>query len=469
MTSSNIEQYIPLNKKYLSHNYYTLSLLGQAEDLGLIDQQSMENIHKQFMVLLGESILKYTQGESSSVKVETGERIMLSILYCMDACTRSFSNPKDAINLLISSTIKETYEAGLEMVESCLRDTQLLYQEIKNNKLNVPNEAYQDTINQALPQFFKDYDVLFCAQDTMASIDYPLLFDNMQIQGIYYIRQYLATLVQENQFCRFFDGEDTKKLLDQYGQVYGIDYKEALINIFEIVLTNAIFSVLSGNRAGEILITKAKYAYLQQKFKGLNPAQCTSRVSQAVEILIAQLGIDNPGLRDYIRNFKGVLMPRFLCALEHDTLSNVIILEGEGIYQADIIFDKGYRLDNDSFCELVGKIMECAEAAEKAEIIGNSIKSLGDFIDVLEADCLFGDDYQAIFAALGDLELSILAKMVFIEELRSDPSQFSLLSAEQTADIQWQIEYHRFVHSLSPIRLESIEKYLHSSFQVGNF
>ncbi len=468
MRSSNIEKYIPLKREHLDPQHYTLSLLKEAERLGLISQKTIDNIHRQFMVLLGELIIKFTGGESTSVKIETGERIMLSILYCMDACTRNFNHPRDAINLLTSNSIKETYHAGLEIVESCLRDTEILYQKIKNNKLDIPSEAYQSTIDKDLPDFFRNYDIFFSAQDTIATFDYPLLFDDMKVEGIYYIRQYLIKLNIETSFCHLFDQQDIKKLLYNYGRVYSIDYKEALINIFEIVLTNSIFSVLSGNKAREILINEIQFAFLQEKFKELNPAQCLHHISEAVELLITELCIINPKLKDYIRRLKRVLMPRFLCAREHNNLANVVIIDVEDNLQADIFFDEGNRLNNDGFCSLVEGIMEQAEAAGKVELISSNIQSLADFIDILEADCLYGEEFKTLFNTLGDLELAILARIVFMEDLRADPINFSLLTtSEQYAQMNWQIEYRGFVQGLSLDRLKAIEKLILSPVQVA--
>jgi hypothetical protein len=51
-----------------------------------------------------------------------------------------------------------------------------------------------------LPIFLKKYNILFEAHNTMASIDYPLAVDDMSLQGVFYIRQYLERLHIESQF-----------------------------------------------------------------------------------------------------------------------------------------------------------------------------------------------------------------------------------------------------------------------------
>ncbi|MEN6463332.1 MAG: DUF6179 domain-containing protein [Syntrophomonas sp.] len=466
MKCTDIEKQTTIKKQHLDPHQYTLSLIKEGYRVGLIDQQTLNSIQTQLMSLLRDLITRYTKGESTSVKAETAQSILLSILYSIDACISNTNNPVDAIALLKADNIIELYEKGLTVVSSCLAEAKSLYQEILNKKLNIPLKAYQATIDEALPEFFISYDVIFKAQDTMASIDYPLLFDDMRIKGIYYIKQYLKKLEIETEFCSLFAIEDIEKLLLNYGRVYDLDYREALINIFEVLLTNSIFSALSSNNPNKLSITKHQYEILLEKLKAVDHTLYSSLFNKAIEALLYELRIARPELKNYIRKFKSVLMPRFLNALDHDSLSNVIILDIEH-YQFDNIFDEGKRMDNDSFRNLIEQIMECTNIIEKNQIINSSIHSLGDFIDVLEADCLFGDEFSALFNTLGDVELSILARIVLNEELRSYPLDLSLQSfIENPTDMQWKTEYARFLLTLSTDRLNAIEKYISSPWQA---
>jgi hypothetical protein len=468
MKCTDIEKQSAIKKQHLDPNQYTLSLIREGSRVGLIDQQTFNSIRLQLMTLLKESIMRYTKGESTSVKVETAQSILLSILYSIDACISNSNNPEDAISILKENNIVELYEKGLIIVSSSLEETKLLYEKVKNKKLHIPLKAYQATIDEALPGFFKNYDLMFKAQDTMASIDYPLLFDDMRIKGIFYIKQYLEKLEIETQFCSLFAIEDIEKVLFNYGKIYDLDYREALINVFEVLLTNSIFSALSSNNADKLSITKYQYEILRERLKALDHNLYSSLIGEAIEALLNDLRIELPELRDYIRNFKSVLMPRFLSALDHDSLPNVIILDIEERPQFDINFDEGKRMDDDNFRSLIEQIMECTNIIEKNKIISSSIHSIGDFIDVLEADCLFGDEFKALFNTLGDIELSILARIVFNEELRSDQLSLSLQSfVENPMDMQWKTEYAGFLSTLSKNRLNVIEEYIGSSLQAN--
>ncbi|WP_169834292.1 DUF6179 domain-containing protein [Paenibacillus donghaensis] len=95
-----------------------------------------------------------------------------------------------------------------KIVSKCFEETKQLYNEVKKNKLDVPVDAYNMTIDESLPVFMKKYGIIFDAHNTMASIDYPLAIDDMRLQGIFYIKQYLERLQMETKFCHFFSHED---------------------------------------------------------------------------------------------------------------------------------------------------------------------------------------------------------------------------------------------------------------------
>lgn len=470
MVDSNIEKPGIINKKRLDPNQYTISLLKEGVRVGLIDQEGMQAFQNRIMTLLADMIMKYTRGESTSVKEETAQRILLSVLYSLDAWLCTFYYPEDALDLVKAGQLKDIYQQGLARVELCQTQSEEIYHEIVNHKLAVPIEAYHATIDEALPEFFKKYDVLFAAHDTMAGIDYPLLFDNMRIQGVFYIRQYLETLAMETYFCRLFSVRDIRKLLYNYGRIYRIDYKEALINIFEIVLTNSIFSIISRQPATVLSITREQYMQLLEQLQDTNKTSCASLVEAAVEALLEELEIDQPELQEYIRKYQPVLLPRFISAMENGCLDNVIILEREEKQAADMYFDAGERMDDERFRDLVEEVLACLDPAEKALIITSKVQSLGDYIDILESECLFEDEYQVLFQTMGDMEASILARIIFIEEIRTDPDSFALKDMlDKPMDMKWQAEYAKFLECLPPARLRTIEKYLTASFEALDF
>ena len=129
----------------------------------------------------------------------------------------------------------------------------------------------------------------------------------------------------------------------------------------------------------------------------------------------------------------------------------------------ELAFYEGQHLDDEAFRLLVEQIIECSRAEEKTALVSASVHSLGDFIDILEAECFFDEEYGDLFNSLGDIELSILARIVFIEELRNNSQHFSLANpqrSEMEMEMEWQIEFDKFLQTLSPDHIQSIQTHL---------
>ncbi|MEN6391415.1 MAG: DUF6179 domain-containing protein [Syntrophomonas sp.] len=458
MKNTGIQKY-SLMKNTLEPRSYTLFLLREGLRRSILDQKAVDEFQEQLMPLLAELILKYTRGESSSVTVETAQRLLGSLLYSTDAYLKSFRHKEAAINCLTSSCPAEIYGKGQALISTCLEQTRILYQEVKERKMNIPIKGYNYSIDEDLPDFLNQYDPLFNAQDTMAGIDYPLFSDNMRLQGIFYIEQYLKKLSMETDFCHLFSPADINQLLRDYGRVYRIDIAEALINVFEIIFINSVFSFLACSPPGDLSISNSQINMLQHHFDAMNPAQYPMVISQTIDKLLKLLGVTDPDFINYIEVFVPLFMPRFVNALENKSLANVIIAAQPYQEAVRVALDHGERLSDEAFRKLAEQIRETVEPASKVNFITSNINSLADFLDVLEADCLFGQDYVFLFNILGDIELSILAKIAFAEQLRGRVLKLqNLIVADLT--IIWQIELAYYFHGLSAKRLDGIEQRL---------
>lgn len=446
--------------EFLNPYQYTVSLLKEGFRVGLLDLGVVERIQGQIIEILQDLIVRYTRGESSSVRVETAEKLLNSIYYALDACTGGLAGPEDGIALLKTKSMKEIYDKGIELIAECLAETKILYRKIRRKKLGVPLEAYQTSIDEDLPAFFRKYGIVFEAHETMCSMDYPLVFDDMNVQGIFYIKRYLETLDTETTFCRLFRNEDIVKLLGDYGRIYRMDYRKSLINIFEVVINNAVFSVLAGNNAGTLDVSQSQYELLKKRLSGNGSVGINSLIDEAVKRMIKEIGIEDRKLIDYIQRYKPMLVERLLIAIKNDSLENLIVMEADDdLLVAGVFFEEGSRMSDQDFRSMVDRIMECGNVTEKNAIIRSSIQSIEDFLDLLNADCLFEDEFMAVFGALNDMELEALGRMVFFEELRDGVEGFAVIVGnEKKMDREWESYFRRFIEGLGGDRIEGIER-----------
>ncbi len=428
---------------------------------GLLTSQEMMRIQNAFMQILQELIKKYTQGESTSVTTETAESILTSIMYAADAYLFSLEEPEKAITYLKTIDVRQIYERGVEKVSQCFEETKQLFKEITANKLEVPVDAYNMTIDESLPVFLRKYGIIFDAHNTMASIDYPLALDDMRLQGVFYMKQYLERLKLETKFCALFDQQELLDLLVHYGRECRFNYRIELFNIYELMLNNAIFSILSGGDADEIRISEGQYKRLEQQFMSLTEPQIRSVISDAMGRLQQELPI-NSQLKEYMDGYKEDLAKRVANAAKHNNLRTVIITEREGGAKSIVIlFNEKDRMSDVQLRRLLHEILACERKEDKVKLILSSFHSFHDYLDMLESDCLYGDEYDALFHAFGDMELAILAKIVFYEELRSETLDLpSILLLENEYPMEWQMRFVQCLQGMSRERLQAFEKYM---------
>ncbi|HYF75409.1 MAG TPA: DUF6179 domain-containing protein [Candidatus Nitrosocosmicus sp.] len=460
MSGNEIIKHASIKSENLDPNQYTLSLMKEGLRTGLMDRQSIYGVQEQVMQILKGLIAAYTKGESSSVKTETAEGLLNSIYYSVDACVSGFDDPEAGIALLKMGNVKGIYNEGLEIVDSAFKEARLHCRGLVKNKLDVPLEVYNTSVTESLPEFFQNYSIIFGAHDTTCSLDYPLIFDDMNVRGVFYISNYMANLQTETDFCRLFSKADIDKLLTVYGRTCRVDYKEAPVNLFEIVANNSIFSAVSGNSAAELKITRQQYEIIRERLKGRDYGQMGNIIETAVDKLITDLGIGQPGLKDYICRYSRDFVLRVLNAAENDNLCNIAMVYAEGkLPGRRNAFVEADRLNDARFRYLVQRIKSCNTAQEKVSMIMSEVSSVEDYIDILDAGCLFGDEYQTLFAALGDIELAVLAKTLPTDELRSSRPDLSVLEIEENETAgEWQSEYLRFVRGLDGKRKKKVEE-----------
>lgn len=446
----------------LNRYRYTLSLLKEGCRVGLFDQLTLTRLQEEIMLILKDLILRYTRGDSTSVRIETAEQLLNSIYYSLDAYLRTFSNPEDGVALLRPETIRNAYQKGLALVTACVAEAAALYQALARRKLDVPLAVYRSLLEQDLPQFFLMYNVVFGAHDTPCNGDYPLVCDDMALQGVYYIKQYLENLETETRFCNLFQRDDICRVLENYGRICDSDYRESPLNLFELLLNNAIFAVLAGNRAVTLTVSLRQTEALQNRLSRLKDPEIQSTIDAAIGRLQTELGIAAPELTDYIRRYQAGFMERLCNAVANGSPSNLALADlPENRAAGGTVFAEGNRLSDAAFRLLIKQIWTCKNVSDKIAVITAGVHALTDFLDVLQADCLCGAEFAAVFGTLTDMELAVLCCVGFGTTFRNNPRDLmETLLTDLKAETQWQRQFGRFIAELDEARRQSIGKHI---------
>lgn len=315
-----------IHTQTLNKNRYLLSLLDEANEAGIISQLQVNHLHSQIMDILRDTILRYNAGKSSSIRTETAQQLLLSVFYCMDACCMEYASPMECLEQLQAEGAAVLYKKGLELVCSCTDSARKLLSEVKSGKIITKVQAYNDTLDYDLPEFFTGYSAIFSAHEAMCSFDYPIAHDDQAEQGVFYIWQYLKKLSMENEFCRKFTFADIESLLAGYGKTYKIHYPDYLLNIFEIILYNSVFSVIAGKSAKNIGLGYCDLQTLLRKLTGLDEKTHKCIISNAMREIQAQLNIVQPELMDYMFLSIVELCSRLRICLDNNSLDKLVII-----------------------------------------------------------------------------------------------------------------------------------------------
>lgn len=441
---------------------YTMSLMNEGYRVGLLNEWEIRNIQKQVLFLLKDLIIRYTKGESSSVTIEIAEKLLASIFYSLDAYTYRLNCPEECITHLKIKDIKNIYEKGIELVKECVEESKTIYERVKRKKLDVPVEVYNTTLNEALSGFFSMYGIVFDAHNTMTSIDYPLVFDDMKVRGVFYIKRYLENLEIETEFCSYFSNKNILSTLINFGRIYKIDYKTTIFNIFELLLNNSLFSILLGRGAYELSISKYEFNILSSNLKDLERTDIINVIDKAMEKMVYEFDINRPEFIDYINRYKIIFIPRVINAVDNNSLFNLVLTDKDDEYiDNSIVFNDGDRMSDDSFRTLIKQIMLCESSVDKINMIKTSVHSMQDFIDLLDGDYLFDNEFISLFNTLNDLEITILGQIVFYEEIRIGEINLTDQTLnKKEVEIKWQKEYIKYIQNLDQNRKESIESKL---------
>lgn len=309
-----LSRHTKIHAESLDRHNYTQSLLEESMRAGILSGEEVERVQLELLNLLAEQIQRYTNGQSSSVSESTAQSLLQSVFYFTDTALLSLPVPDAADRLKLGGT-KALFSAGSELVKAYAEQARNLLNQISAERLDVELLAYNGTID-SLPDFFADYDVRFAPQEANGGcIDYPLSEDDMLVGGVRYIRNYLQTLALEDDICRRFSIRDTNLLLEQYGKAYQYNYREMLVNILELLLTNAICAVLLGRSARSVLLSPTDCQVLKTKIG-------SAAVLSAAGIVCAELELPKTQT-EYVKRCAKRLAPHFLLAAQQGTLERM--------------------------------------------------------------------------------------------------------------------------------------------------
>ena len=321
---SGMEVISKIKRENLDERNYFKTLIEEAYNNEMLTNDDMVNLQMQILQLLDKKVNKYTGNDSTSIRKEVMDDILNSNSYTISAYLKTFKNPDEAIKTIKEKGLKIAYQEGRKKIDKMLNIIRVMYIKVKQNKLDIPNVTYNDTIIGGIKGFLKIYNPDFKAQDMKITADYPL-YNNLigKLDGVEFIKEYLNSIYLENVFCKKFSEEKINYLL--YG--YSHDYKELIINIFEIVLLETIGCKLVKRDIQDLTISTDELNEIYVMFKGKEKIEIKQMINNVYQEISNELLLDNEQLQKYIEKNLDYIVEIITNAVEQNTLDKVFITQ----------------------------------------------------------------------------------------------------------------------------------------------
>lgn len=387
---------------------YFQSLLQGAAKEGIIGSDQVKKIQVGLLGLLSRQIEKYTSGESSSVTAESAESLLKSICFSISVALKCHGNIVIASELLERESIEELFKKGNKLIRYYYEDARRLWIKIKTEGPKVRNLAYNDTVYKGLKNFFDWYDYRFYAHEMNGSLDYPLSYDEMDLKGIEYIHEYVTHLDMENVLCSSYDAQSIECLMRGYSKYY----REDLINVFELVLTNLIGRSMLGYKLDRLDISEEDKEWLLIQLKNVEESVLVQKMEQAFYEVLSFMKVESQATIDYFKITLKNIISRVKHNIDLGKLDKVFITLYEEEDETSISgYIDGNKMEDGDLRVLIDEMKDCRFLDDKIAMVLQSIKSLDDLSEVLN-ECFFEGEYESVFKLLAKQEIQELKKRI---------------------------------------------------------
>lgn len=447
MKMGNIEKYCTIDENNLDEEFYFQSLVKEAYRLNLLADSDIESIQYGCLELLAFKTNKYNSGDSSSIRVEVAEDIMISNHYVIGIWLKSFSCTDEAIKELKTTKVFDLYNRGKKRIAAKINTAKHIFMLTLKNKIDTDNYTYNSTVVDGIKGFFKLYNSDFEAHEIHITADYPLCNQIRNLVGIEFIEKYLQSIYYENMFCKCFSSDDIQCLLFGYEE----DYRDLIFNIFRQVLATAIGCELIHADVTRLNITNSQLEHLHSMLISKSNEEIKGLIFDASKNLYFDLNLTNIPLQKYIENCLDGIINDICYSVKENTLNKIFIVKKYPECDLLIQFSFGEKMNNESYRKTIEEIINCRYLSDKVSIIQDKIHSLSDMEDLLIDAELKENEIMAVLSNLNLFEIAALSK--------HHPYKSEIEAIEYSeSEIKLQLCLHNYILLQNPKNQEQILK-----------
>lgn len=229
---------------------------------------------EEIIPIVSELAWKYTGCDHSSVTYEKAQMLLEAVVYCINEDGRQEGNALAAKNI----PARKAYEHGREIVKEKLQTLQKLYNELIQNFRDYGCVCLKDTVRKGIPAFLERYDFKYAPQETLLTLDYPILRNYGGLSGVSLVLCYMQDICQEQKFLQRMDDQYVVKILRKYHR----DYECLLENVCGMILQNMM---------GHMMLDKPlqETGFSQEELESLEEILSDKTVEQIKSYLLKSL------------------------------------------------------------------------------------------------------------------------------------------------------------------------------------
>ena len=368
----------------------------------------------EWLMLFKDELVHYVGDGSTSVSEKNARSLFASIRYTA-ALAQDTKGPA-----------AERFAEGQRKILSLMSECEKLYHTVVDMEVHLPLDTYFGTLYREIPNFFRQYDGQYSAQESAALMDYPLAIEIDDLTGILYIHEYLTKLLAETRYSRLVTEELRDELILAYGRKYAMVVTSFPVNFFEILMGQAFVTALRIDRENgdpasvfgnsgrmplpeDWLLSRYAYEPALSALEALSPDERRTKLAVVCEKVCAVLS-DEEAV-SYARIYADRWTELFESAIENRYAPNMILFpenEARDSGEGPVYFADGEPMDNEAYTELIEKL-SCAENVEEQNrLVRENIQSRRDLHDILAEDFWMPGEKEQFIATFSPEEQALL-------------------------------------------------------------
>lgn len=273
---------------------------------------------EEIMPVVSELAQKYTGCDHSSVTYERAQMLMEAVVYCINEDGRQEGNA-----LAVKSIpAREAYENGRKIVKEKLMELRTLYHALISDFRDYGSMCLKDTVRKGIPAFLERYDFMYAPQETLLTLDYPVLRNYGALSGVDLVLCYLQDIRLEQKFLHRMGDKYIVKILRKYHR----DYEYLSENICGIVLQNVTGHMILDKPLEGQGFVQEELESLEEILSDKTEEQISAYLLKALERLIAEYYDNDDCLFTYLDGGLSDIATRIRHNTENHCLGQLFVL-----------------------------------------------------------------------------------------------------------------------------------------------